>query len=102
MRPSAPVRHFWPLRNHRSFSCFLRSALLVERLGIETRLTPWAWAQASLQVPLLGLYTRLRQEAGAAFDATSDFLDEAFGLADNATCDIEQSCVALLQSLLAG
>jgi hypothetical protein len=50
MRPSAPVRHFWPLRNHRSFSCFLRSALLVERLGIETRVTPRVRASASFLV----------------------------------------------------
>jgi hypothetical protein len=32
MRPSRPVRHFWPLRNQRFFCSRLRSALLVERL----------------------------------------------------------------------
>jgi hypothetical protein len=48
MRPSHPVRHFWPLRNQRFFCSRLRSALLVERLGMETRLTPLALAAASL------------------------------------------------------
>ena len=48
MRPSLPVRHFWALRNRRFFCSFLRSALLVERLGIATRFTPRAWAAASL------------------------------------------------------
>src|SRR6516164_9148810 len=33
MRPSHPVRHFWPLRNQRFFCSRRRSALLVERLG---------------------------------------------------------------------
>src|SRR5437868_6980018 len=47
MRPSHPVRHFWPLRNQRFFCSRLRSRLLVERLGIETRLTPIALAAAS-------------------------------------------------------
>src|SRR6266498_3250888 len=47
MRPSHPVRHFWPLRNQRFFCSRLRSGLLVERLGIETRLTPIALAAAS-------------------------------------------------------
>ena len=45
----APVRHFWALRNHRFFCSCLRSALLVERLGIATRLTPRACAAASLR-----------------------------------------------------
>src|SRR5258705_8542350 len=43
MRPSHPVRHFWPLRNQRFFCSRLRSGLLVERLGMQTRLTPLAW-----------------------------------------------------------
>src|ERR1700685_316614 len=47
MRPSHPVRHFWPLRNQRFFCSRLRSALLVERLGTQTRLTPFALAAAS-------------------------------------------------------
>ena len=47
MRPSHPVRHFWPLRNQRFFCSRLRSGLLVERLGIQTRLTPLALAAAS-------------------------------------------------------
>src|SRR5262245_31856231 len=32
MRPSLPVRHFWPLRNQRFFCSRLRPALLVERV----------------------------------------------------------------------
>jgi len=40
MRPSHPVRHFWPLRNQRFLCSRLRSGLLVERLGMQTRL--WA------------------------------------------------------------
>jgi hypothetical protein len=47
MRPSHPVRHFWPLRNQRFLCSRLRSGLLVERLGMQTRLTPWAFAAAS-------------------------------------------------------
>ena len=47
MRPSQPVRHFWPLRNQRFFCSRLRSGLLVERLGMQTRLTPLAFAAAS-------------------------------------------------------
>jgi len=47
MRPSDPVRHFWPLRNQRFFCSRLRSGLLVERLGMQTRLTPLAFAAAS-------------------------------------------------------
>ena len=47
MRPSHPVRHFWPLRNQRFFCSRLRSGLLVERLGMQTRLTPLAFATAS-------------------------------------------------------
>src|SRR5213075_2662279 len=47
MRPSHPVRHFWPLRNQRFLCSRVRSALLVERLGMQTRLTPWAFAAAS-------------------------------------------------------
>ena len=39
MRPSHPVRHFWPLRNQRFFCSRLRVALLVDRLGMQTRLT---------------------------------------------------------------
>ena len=42
-----PVRHFWPLRNQRFFCSRLRSELLVERLGMQTRLTPFAFAAAS-------------------------------------------------------
>src|SRR5882672_8787610 len=37
MRPSHPVRHFWPLRNQRFLCSRLRSRLLVERLGMQTR-----------------------------------------------------------------
>src|SRR6266853_1169922 len=48
MRPSDPVRHFWPLRNQRFFCSRLRSGLLVERLGMHTRLTPLAFAATSL------------------------------------------------------
>jgi len=40
MRPSHPVRHFWPLRNQRFLCSRLRLGLLVERLGMQTRL--WA------------------------------------------------------------
>jgi hypothetical protein len=47
MRPSQPVRHFWPLRNQRFFCSRLRSGLLVERLGMQTRLTALAFAAAS-------------------------------------------------------
>jgi hypothetical protein len=47
MRPSHPVRHFWPLRNQRFFCSRLRSMLLVERLGMQKRLTPFAFAAAS-------------------------------------------------------
>jgi hypothetical protein len=42
-----PVRHFWPSRNQRFFCSRLRSGLLVERLGMQTRLTPFAFAAAS-------------------------------------------------------
>ena len=44
---SQAVRHFWPLRNQRFFCSRLRSGLLVERLGMQTRLTPLAFAAAS-------------------------------------------------------
>src|SRR5271168_1886506 len=47
MRPSHPVRHFWPSRNQRFLCSRLRSGLLVERLGMQTRLTPIAFAAAS-------------------------------------------------------
>ena len=47
MRPSQPVGHFWPLRNQRFFCSGLRSGLLVERLGMQTRVTPVAFAAAS-------------------------------------------------------
>jgi hypothetical protein len=47
MRPSHPVRHFWPLRNQRFLCSRWRSRLLVERLGMQTRLTPFALAAAS-------------------------------------------------------
>jgi hypothetical protein len=47
IRPSHPVRHLWPLRNQRFLCSRLRSGLLVERLGMQTRLTPWALAAAS-------------------------------------------------------
>lgn len=48
--PSHPVRHFWPLRNQRFFCSRLRSGLLVARLGMQTRLTPIAFAAASFLV----------------------------------------------------
>jgi hypothetical protein len=38
--PSQPVRHTCPLRNHRFFCKRRRSALLVDRFRIDTRLTP--------------------------------------------------------------
>jgi len=44
MRPSQPVRHFCPFRNQRFFCSRRRAALLVERLGMHTRLTPLALA----------------------------------------------------------
>src|ERR1700693_3769727 len=47
MRPAHPVRHFWPLRNQRFFCARLRRGLLVERLGTQKRLTPFALAAAS-------------------------------------------------------
>src|SRR5271155_429520 len=47
MRPSHPVRHFWPFRNQRFFCSRLRAWLLLERLGMQTRLTPLALAAAS-------------------------------------------------------
>jgi hypothetical protein len=47
MRPSQPVRHFCPLRNQRFFCSALRTALLVARLGMQTRLTPRFFAAAS-------------------------------------------------------
>src|SRR5258708_35922079 len=47
IRPSHPVRHFWPLRNQRFLCSRLRSGLFVERLGMQTRLTPLAFAAAS-------------------------------------------------------
>jgi hypothetical protein len=47
MCPSDPVRHFWPSRNQRFLCSHLRSGLLVERLGMQTRLTPFALAAAS-------------------------------------------------------
>ena len=40
-------RHLCPSRNQRFFCSRLRSALLVERLGMQTRLTPLAFAAAS-------------------------------------------------------
>ena len=45
--PSHPVLHFCPFLNQRVFCRFLRSGLLVERLGTETRLTPISWAAFS-------------------------------------------------------
>src|ERR1017187_2633739 len=48
MRPSQPVRHFCPLRNHGFFWSRFRSALLVLRLGTQTRLTPLSCAAFSL------------------------------------------------------
>src|ERR1700724_421626 len=48
IRPSHPVLHFWPLRNQRFFCSRRRSALLVERLGTQTLLTPFSLATASL------------------------------------------------------
>jgi hypothetical protein len=42
IRPSHPVRHFWPSRNQRSFCSRLRWGLLLNRLGMHTRLTPIA------------------------------------------------------------
>src|SRR5260370_32365848 len=48
IRPSHPVLHFWPLRNQRFFCSRRRSALLVERLGTQTLLTPFCLATASL------------------------------------------------------
>src|SRR6202023_4134704 len=48
LRPSHPVRHFWPFRNQRFFCSRLRSALLVLRLGTQTLLTPFSLATASL------------------------------------------------------
>src|SRR6516162_6024438 len=50
MRPSHPVRHFCPLRNQRFFCSHLRSGLLVERLGVLTRLTPITFAVSSFLV----------------------------------------------------
>jgi hypothetical protein len=50
MRPSHPVRHFCPLRNQRFFCSRLRSGLLVERLGMQTRLTPIVFAVPSFLV----------------------------------------------------
>src|SRR5215470_12723625 len=47
MRPSQPVRHFWPLRNQRFFCSRLRSRLFVERFEMHTRLTALAFAAAS-------------------------------------------------------
>jgi site-specific recombinase XerC len=46
IRPSHPVRHFCPFRNHRFFCSRLRAGLLVERFGTLTRLTPIALASA--------------------------------------------------------
>src|SRR5215468_10461828 len=51
MRPSHPVRHFCPLRNQRFFCSRLRSGLLVERLGMQTRLTPFAFTAISVPPP---------------------------------------------------
>jgi hypothetical protein len=39
--------HFWPLRNQRFLCSRLRSRLLVERLGMQTRFTPFAFTAAS-------------------------------------------------------
>ena len=50
MRPSHPVRHFCPLRNQRFFCSHLRSGLLVERVGVLTRLTPITFAVSSFLV----------------------------------------------------
>jgi hypothetical protein len=41
------VHHFSPLRNQCFFCSRFRSRLLVERLGMHTRLTPSAFAVAS-------------------------------------------------------
>jgi hypothetical protein len=43
IRPSHSVRHFWPSRNQRFFCSRLRSTLLAERFGMQTRLTPLAF-----------------------------------------------------------
>ena len=42
----APLQYAFPERL-RFFCSFLRSALLVERLGMDRRFTPMAWAAAS-------------------------------------------------------
>src|SRR5579863_6534530 len=49
IRPLQPVLHFCPLRNQRFFWCARRAALLVGRLGIDTRFTPIRCAPRSLR-----------------------------------------------------
>jgi hypothetical protein len=50
MRPSHPVRHRRPLRNHRFFCSRSRTALLEERFRMQTRFMPLAFAAASFLV----------------------------------------------------
>src|ERR1700736_3318838 len=47
MRPSHPVRHFWPLRNQRFFCSRLRSGLFVWLFVMQTLLTPSSFAAVS-------------------------------------------------------
>src|SRR6202140_3363018 len=47
MRPSHPVLHFCPFLNQRFFCSSFSAALLVERLGTETRFTPICFAMAT-------------------------------------------------------
>jgi hypothetical protein len=74
MRPSHPVRHFWPSRNQRFFCSRLRSGLLVERLGMQTRLTPQqpAWNVGSVDQsvkaqPISSLPPRVGSAIGICF-----------------------------------
>ena len=48
IRPSHPVRHCWPFLNQRVFWSRFRAALVVLAFGMQTRVTPSAWAAASL------------------------------------------------------
>src|ERR1039458_3073341 len=47
MRTLHPVLHFCPLLNQRFFCSRLSAALLVERLGTETRFTPICFAMVT-------------------------------------------------------
>src|SRR5258708_5135907 len=90
MRPSQPVRHFWPLRNQRFFCSRLRSGLLVERLGMQTRFTPLALAAHPL-------HPQPRPVAPARPHPVGDLRGGGFRLTRHPAGGLQYSAVSLRQ-----